>query len=131
METSFKDFYTNLFHISGRMSRAAFWWAYLDVFIIVFIIDFFINLTDLKNVTSGMAYFVELFLSLIVFILGIGVITATCRRLHDTNKSAWWFWLHLIPFAGSIALLVLCAMPTINTDNRFGQPDVAFLNKLE
>ncbi|MEG9883843.1 MAG: DUF805 domain-containing protein [Hyphomicrobiales bacterium] len=42
------------------------------------------------------------------------------RRLHDTGRSGWWQLLALIPFIGSIVLIVWWCRPSENQNNRFG-----------
>jgi uncharacterized membrane protein YhaH (DUF805 family) len=59
----------------------------------------------------GIAYLVLFFPSLGAFV----------RRLHDTDRSGWWYWLSLVPLVGAIGLLVwLCQRSDPN--NRFGPP---------
>lgn len=42
------------------------------------------------------------------------------RRLHDTNKSAWWLLLNLVPFIGGLVLFVFAVLPSNEGENRFG-----------
>lgn len=44
------------------------------------------------------------------------------RRLHDTDRSAWWLLISLIPGIGGLVLLVFCLLPGTNGPNKFG-PD--------
>ncbi|MDO4898228.1 MAG: DUF805 domain-containing protein [Rothia sp. (in: high G+C Gram-positive bacteria)] len=37
--------------------------------------------------------------------------TVSVRRLHDINLSGHWLWLNAVPVAGSVASLVLSALP--------------------
>lgn len=53
---------------------------------------------------------------LALFLPTLGV---TVRRLHDTNRSGGWWWIQLIPFVGSIILLVFMFLPSIDQGNRF------------
>lgn len=46
------------------------------------------------------------------------------RRLHDTNRSAWFTTLILIPVFGQIALLVLLLKKGQPKENRFGKPRI-------
>jgi uncharacterized membrane protein YhaH (DUF805 family) len=48
---------------------------------------------------------------------GIAVVV---RRLHDTDRSGWWYLLILIPLVGIIILIVWCAGRGTPGDNRFG-----------
>ncbi len=101
------------FQFSGRASRSEYWFFYL-VYLIVYIgtlllgVDSFGYSTGLFPLSlAGLAFF---FPWLSVFV----------RRLHDTDRSGWWFWLLLIPIIGWIVILVfLCQKPTPGR-NRFG-----------
>lgn len=42
------------------------------------------------------------------------------RRLHDTGRSGWWYWLAIIPYIGSIVLLIFALMPSEEIDNEYG-----------
>jgi uncharacterized membrane protein YhaH (DUF805 family) len=42
------------------------------------------------------------------------------RRLHDTGRSAWWFFIALIPLVGSIVLLVFFASDSAAGENKYG-----------
>jgi uncharacterized membrane protein YhaH (DUF805 family) len=50
------------------------------------------------------------------------VIALAFRRLHDSDRSAWWLTVALVPGVGLLVLLVLLALPTDRTWNRFGPP---------
>ena len=42
------------------------------------------------------------------------------RRLHDTGRSGWWYWIALIPLIGAILLLVwFCSRGTVGS-NQYG-----------
>ncbi|HBB0405579.1 TPA: DUF805 domain-containing protein [Escherichia coli] len=44
------------------------------------------------------------------------------RRLHDTDRSAWWALLFLIPFIGWLIIIVFNCQAGTPGENRFG-PD--------
>ncbi len=46
------------------------------------------------------------------------------RRLHDTNRSAWFMAFLLIPILGQITLLVLLLKKGQSKENRFGKPRI-------
>ena len=50
---------------------------------------------------------------------GLMTLSATVRRLHDTNKSGWWILISLIPFIGLIIIFILASKGTEGI-NRFG-----------
>jgi len=47
-------------------------------------------------------------------------ITVTVRRLHDSGRSGWWYWIQLIPILGSIWLLVLMCLGPNERAFRYG-----------
>ena len=62
-------------------------------------------------------------------LVGLGLllpsISVTVRRLHDKDKSGWWWWLGLIPIIGWIVLLVWFVQRGTVGANRFGPDPVA------
>lgn len=57
--------------------------------------------------------------SLVCLLPGISVMV---RRLHDTGRSGWWFWIILIPLIGWIFLLYWLIKAGDPGDNAYG-PD--------
>ncbi len=62
------------------------------------------------------------FIALAAFAIGLLVpsISATVRRLHDTNYSGSWYWISIIPIVGPIVLLVFLASAGTSGANDFG-----------
>jgi len=52
-----------------------------------------------------------------VFLPGL---SASVRRLHDTNRSGWWLLIALIPLIGPIVLLVFLAQESNAIANQYG-----------
>ncbi|MFJ1563725.1 DUF805 domain-containing protein [Streptomyces erythrochromogenes] len=95
---------------SGRARRQEFWMFFLcnlAVSIVVGIID---TVIGANSILSGLYS-----LAVLLPFLGLAV-----RRLHDTDKSAWWLLLYLIPFLGWIALIVMWALPGNAQPNKYG-----------
>ena len=42
------------------------------------------------------------------------------RRLHDTDRSGWWYWIALIPLIGAILLIVWFCSRGTEGANRYG-----------
>jgi uncharacterized membrane protein YhaH (DUF805 family) len=42
------------------------------------------------------------------------------RRLHDTNRSGWWFFISMIPLVGPLILFVMTITDSNPGENRFG-----------
>lgn len=48
------------------------------------------------------------------------------RRLHDTGRSGWWYFLWFVPYVGPVVLLALCALRSQSGENRYGiNPDAS------
>lgn len=56
-----------------------------------------------------------IYLSVLIPLLGVSV-----RRLHDTGRSGWYVLLGLIPFLGSIPLIVLLSIDGDRGENIYG-----------
>jgi len=105
---------------SGRAPRSEFWWYVLFVFIgsIVF------SILDATMFSSGMQSvgFLGLLWTLVTLLPSISV---AVRRLHDTNRSGWWYWLFLVPLIGFIILIIWFASVGSSGSNRFGHDPLA------
>lgn len=98
----------------GRASRREFWMFTLVNVVVAFLIGFVSGLLGLPKIIGTLYMLAILLPSLAV----------TVRRLHDMDKSGWWVLLALIPFVGSIVLLIMCIFEGTQGLNRFG-PNVA------
>ncbi len=112
---------------AGRASRSEFWWFLVFVIIgslITQFLDGVIGTTyTFSEVGTDSSYFVtnqvgwiNMLFSLIVLLPGISV---AVRRLHDTDKSGWWWWLGFLCFIGWIVLFIFYVTDS-GPDNRFG-----------
>ena len=54
-------------------------------------------------------------------ISGVEALETAPTRLHDQDKSAWWILIGLIPFVGSLIVLIMCGfIAGTPGPNRFG-----------
>ncbi len=67
--------------------------------------------------TIGNVGVIEVLYSLALLVPGWAV---TARRLHDTNRSAWWLVLILLPVVGWIWLFVLTLLDSHPDTNEWG-----------
>lgn len=101
---------------SGRARRKEYWYFFLFnliVSILFVVIDFAIGTI---NTETGIGLLSGIY-TLAVLIPGISV---TVRRLHDTDRSGWWFFIALIPVIGSIVLLIFMVLDSTSGDNEYG-----------
>ena len=102
--------FRHIFTYRGRASQSAFWWFALAAFIIELALG---GISDRSAVLGGILYLV------IGLPIALAYIALAVRRLHDTNKSGWWWWIGLVPFIGWIVLLVFYLLPGTPGPNRF------------
>ena len=109
---------------SGRARRSEYW--LFTLFIILVEIAYVILVSAIGGGTRGDMNPIGMVLTGLygLFILGIIVpsLAVSFRRLHDTDRSAWWLLIALLPFIGGLVLLVFYLLPGTNGPNKFG-PD--------
>lgn len=102
---------------SGRATRSQFWLFSL-MFIILNIVGAVIDAALGTGSPDG-AGVITCLVALVHFLPYISVLV---RRLHDIDRSGWWYWFGVVPIIGIIVLLVfLCTKSTVGP-NRFGLP---------
>lgn len=108
-----KSFFRRYVDFSGRSSRSEYWWAQLGLILIFIVLGLIGGLLGetVGSLVLGIAY-----LAIIIPVIAIGV-----RRLHDLDKSGWFYLLALVPLV-SLILLVWFCMKGTDGPNRFG-PD--------
>jgi uncharacterized membrane protein YhaH (DUF805 family) len=110
--------YKRYFDFQGRASRKEYWLFYLLFVIATVVCSVLVYATGSPDGVFAML------ISLVfgVFALGslIPSFAVAFRRLHDTNRSAWWLLIALLPFIGGIVLLVFNVLPGTPGDNRYG-----------
>jgi uncharacterized membrane protein YhaH (DUF805 family) len=107
--------FKNAFVYTGRASRSAYWWFALFAAIIYIVIDIVVVVAAGHSV--GTRTGVDLVLGILWLIFGLAV---AIRRLHDINRTGWWFLIGFVPFVGGITLLVFSLLPGTRGPNRFG-----------
>jgi len=95
----------NYSNFSGRARRAEFWYFHLTYFIILVPLYALIILGIANDIgtLSTLGIFISGLVVMGTFLPGLAL---TVRRLHDINKSGWYYFICLIPLIGSIILLV-------------------------
>lgn len=106
----------NYAKFSGRATRSEFWWFALFQFLAV-IIPAILGAVESANGSFGIFSTIQLVISLGLLLPSLGL---SFRRLHDTNRSAWWLLISLIPLIGSIVLLVFYCLKGTEGPNKYG-----------
>jgi uncharacterized membrane protein YhaH (DUF805 family) len=108
---------------SGRARRSEYWFWALFVFLVYVVALVADGALGSSFNDSSPAGWVTLVVALL---LAIPSLAMTFRRLHDTDRSGWWWLLTLICFIGAVIVLVFCLMDSTPGANRYGpSPKVA------
>ncbi|MEG3110203.1 DUF805 domain-containing protein [Pantoea sp. T14] len=101
--------------IQGRCRRKTYW-LFVLVNILVSVV-----LTVLDTVLGFNIWLDEGLLSTLYSLaILIPSITVSIRRLHDLDRSGWWLLLILLPFIGTLLLLIYFCFKGSEGPNRFG-----------
>ncbi len=116
---SIKDTYKNTLNFKGRTGRLDYWLFigfYAVASLFVYALSALAITEEVGEVIYGIFVFVHFFI----------LIGLQARRLHDTNKSAWWLLIGFIPLIGMIVLLVFYILPSDQGPNRYGNDPNTF-----
>lgn len=99
----------------GRSSRSAYWWWWLFTLLCYVALSVIDQLVGTAVVLTIIAWVILFLPSLAVFV----------RRLHDSGKTGWWWFIGLVPLIGFIVLLVFLLTPSDEGPNQYGDaPDL-------
>jgi uncharacterized membrane protein YhaH (DUF805 family) len=110
----------------GRARRSEFWMFWLLIMIIQIVFNVLIGVVGGGGMSagappSGPAMGLFMILGGVGLALLIPSLAVAFRRLHDTNRSAWWLLIALIPVIGALVLLVFYVLDGTPGPNRFGE----------
>jgi uncharacterized membrane protein YhaH (DUF805 family) len=101
---------TKYVDFSGRARRSEYWWFALSIFI-VYLVASLLG----RAVNAG---------AILADLVGLGLflpsLAVAVRRLHDTNRSGWFYLISLIPLVGGIILIVFLCQDSVRGPNRYG-----------
>ena len=98
----------------GRARRSEYWYFVL-----------FFTVVSYVALGAGTALFdmgIGLVLYYYIVVLGLALPLTAClvRRLHDTNRSGWWYWI-ILTGIGAIPLFIWLCMKGTPGDNNYGK----------
>jgi uncharacterized membrane protein YhaH (DUF805 family) len=94
---------------NGRASRSEYWWFFLFSFLAL-------QAAAVLDAVVG----VFIFYFATVLLLALPTLSACVRRLHDLDRSGWWILIVLIPFIGSLILLIWTVSEGNPFPNQYG-----------
>lgn len=97
---------------SGRAQRAEYWTFSLVNFVILMALAVPAVSTDNSTLLN-----VATLIGLAMLLPSVAV---TIRRLHDTGRKGWWILIGLIPYVGSIVMLIFTLFNSQPGDNKYG-----------
>ena len=127
MINAYKNFFKNFAEFTGRSTRPDYWWVWLGnlilsipFWIIYFYIVYLSTVMDSVSDSASEATFIVLGLVVIIYaIFYLAILVPTLalsvRRLRDAGFHWAFIFLRFAPMGG-IALLILFAMPTKETE---------------
>ncbi|MET3116048.1 uncharacterized membrane protein YhaH (DUF805 family) [Undibacterium sp. GrIS 1.8] len=101
---------------NGRSRRKEFWFFTLFTILISIGLSIVDRVTGTSHFGADSGLLSSLY-SLATLIPGLAV---SVRRLHDTDRSAWWLLIGLVPVVGVIVLIVFWATDSQRSENQFG-----------
>lgn len=107
-----------LFSFEGRINRQPFWLYWLGWFVLICVVQ---SLTG--EWESGQASTPTLIIAIVSLWTNLAV---QAKRWHDTDRSAWWILIGLVPIIGPLWSLIVTGFFSGTTgDNRFGPDPLA------
>ena len=109
---------------SGRSRRKEYWMFTLFVVIVEIVLFTWILAATAAADRQMTAMVMIPFLLVLLMIFGLIIpsLAVTVRRLHDQDKSGWYYFIAFIPLVGPIVLLVFMCTEGTRGANRYG-PD--------
>jgi uncharacterized membrane protein YhaH (DUF805 family) len=113
---------------NGRARRKEYWnyVLFLLIFILAAYVIMLVGIAMESTIISGLG-------TVVLFVVALGTIipslAVAVRRLHDTNRSGWFYFIGLIPLIGGILLLVWYCTEGTHGDNDYG-PDPKGSNEI-
>lgn len=119
---SIKSCFDNYATFSGRAPRSEYWFFVLfnmlvvwGVILVFSALGYAVGGAEGAGIAYGIGY--------VICILGLFLpsLAVLVRRLHDTGRSGWWYFIAFVPVIGGIWLLVLMCTGS-DDENQYGLP---------
>lgn len=107
------------FNFSGRATRAEFWWWSLLQFLVLTgcIVADVAKISGAEAPSLNPLDYSSFIFAMLTLIPNISV---AVRRLHDSGRSGFWYFIIWMPFVGGLWFLVLMVLPSERDDNFYG-----------
>lgn len=103
---------------AGRARRKEYWMFALVNFVIC--VALAIAGMVMLGKSQNSALIMDAVYGVYLLLILLPSLAVTVRRLHDTGRSGWWFWIQLVPFVGPIVLFVFTVLDGTPGTNAYG-----------
>ena len=101
------------FDLRGRLSIKAYWLYWNIPFFTLFLVFYVLEQQGIQLSSK--------FYSILNIVILWPVVATTVKRLHDLNRSGWWFLIHFVPVIGTVIIsLFLWFVPGTKSQNCYG-----------
>ncbi len=111
----------------GRASRSEYWWFVLAFLLFALLVNkiegaVFAPMLGFEAFDPAAGNPMSMIVSLALFLPTLAV---AIRRLHDIDRSGWWYLIGFVPLIGVLVLIYWYVQPGTAGDNTFGPPPAA------
>ena len=119
-----KSYFIRWNDFKGRSSRSEYWWAAL----FTLLVNIFLQVVQVMFLQAESVLALVAMIIILVFLvfLMIASFAVMVRRLHDVNRSGWWFLIYLT-IIGIFVLLYWYVQKGDEADNRYGSDPLSGL----
>lgn len=123
---SFKEAIRICFHekfasCEGRATRAEYWWFELLVILCMFVPCMLMGILAASTRNEDFFGIAGVLISIASLALIVPAFCVRVRRLHDVGHSGWFILISLIPYLGSLILLIYLLKPSDEGVNDYGE----------
>ena len=113
-----KSYFVRWNDFKTRSSRSEYWWATLFSVLVSLASDL-INVA-IASTPSALSFIIAILVIIFLIFMMIAGIALAIRRLHDLDKSGWWYLL-IFTIIGIIPLTIWFCFKGTEGENRFGE----------
>ena len=115
MINAYREFWTKMFSWHATATRTQYWVPLIvNYFLGGILVSILENIQghSIEDIYTVGDLSTNLTTRIVMIIVWIATFTLKARRLHDTNRSAGWIFIDLIPIIGNIWFFILMILPT-------------------
>lgn len=115
MINAYREFWTKMFSWHATATRTQYWVPLIvNYFLGGILVSILENMQghSIEDIFTVGDLSTNLTTRIVMIIVWIATFTLKARRLHDTNRSAGWIFIDLIPIIGNIWFFILMILPT-------------------